>query len=49
MGGAYFQSRSELLSWLNATLKLEYTELQMAANGAAFCQIIDMMYPGKGI
>ena len=48
MGGAYFVSRSELLQWLNSTLHLDYTKLEMAANGAAFCQIIDRIYPGKG-
>lgn len=48
MGGAFFVSRTELLNWMNEVLQLNYTDLRQASNGAAFCQIIDAIYPGKG-
>eukprot|EP00770_Monocercomonoides_exilis_P009614 MONOS_9566.1-p1 / transcript=MONOS_9566.1 / gene=MONOS_9566 / organism=Monocercomonoides_exilis_PA203 / gene_product=Microtubule-associated protein RP/EB family member 1 / transcript_product=Microtubule-associated protein RP/EB family member 1 / location=Mono_scaffold00399:53938-55113(+) / protein_length=262 / sequence_SO=supercontig / SO=protein_coding / is_pseudo=false len=47
MEGAFFVSRTELVNWLNDILQLEYTKLDQAANGAAFCQIVDVIYPGK--
>lgn len=49
MGGAFFVSRTDLLNWLNEVLQLNYTDLKQAANGAAFCQVIDVIYPGKGL
>lgn len=49
MGGAYFISRTDLLNWMNDLLKLDYTKLEMASNGAAFCQILDIIHPGKSL
>ncbi|OHT07693.1 Microtubule-associated protein RP/EB family member 1B [Tritrichomonas foetus] len=40
-----FIGRTELLDWINDTLKLNYTKVEDCANGAAFCQIVDMVHP----
>ena len=48
MGGAFFVPRTDLLNWINDVLQLNYTDLKQVSNGAAFCQIIDVIYPGKG-
>jgi len=45
MEGAYFVGRSELLGWLNDLLQLNYTKVEQCANGAAYCQVMDSMYP----
>lgn len=44
---AYTTSRTELLDWLNSLLKLGYTKVEQCANGAAFCQILDCLFPGS--
>ncbi|CAH02437.1 microtubule-binding protein BIM1 [Kluyveromyces lactis] len=38
------ESRSELLSWLNDLLKLDYTKVEQCGTGAAYCQIMDSIY-----
>jgi RP/EB family microtubule-associated protein len=40
-------SRGELLDWLNTLLGIRYTKIEEASNGAAFCQIMDVLVPGK--
>lgn len=40
-------SRGELLDWVNELLDLHYTQVEDLCNGAAFCQILDVLYPGK--
>lgn len=49
MEGAFFVSRTEILNWLNDILNIGYSKLDQAANGAAFCQVLDEIYPGKGL
>ena len=49
MSGAYFVSRKDLLTWVNTLLEVNYPKVEQMSNGAAFCQIVDAMYPGKGI
>ncbi len=39
--------RKELLDWLNGILEIEYTKVEQVASAAAFCQLMDAMYPGK--
>lgn len=38
--------RQALLDWLNESLTLSYKKVEETANGAAFCQIVDMVHPG---
>jgi len=47
IGNAKFVSRGELLIWLNDLLKLDYTNVEQISNGAAICQIFDVIYPGS--
>jgi len=47
MDAAYFVGRNELLNWLNELLVLGYTKVEQTASGAAHCQIMDAIYPGK--
>ncbi|XP_008808054.2 microtubule-associated protein RP/EB family member 1B-like [Phoenix dactylifera] len=46
MDSAYFVGRSEILSWINATLQLSLTKVEEAASGAVQCQMMDMVHPG---
>ncbi len=45
MDAAFFVGKNELLSWLNELLQLNYTKIEQCANGAAYCQIMDAIYP----
>ncbi len=47
MDPAYFVGKNELLSWLNELLKLNYSKVEQCNTGAAYCQIIDAVYPVK--
>jgi RP/EB family microtubule-associated protein len=38
--------RKELIEWLNELLGLNYVNVEDAANGAAFCQVIDVVHRG---
>jgi RP/EB family microtubule-associated protein len=40
------ESRTELLTWLNELLQLNYTKIEQCGTGAALCQIMDSIYPG---
>ena len=46
MDGAFFVPKSELLSWVNNLLCLNVSKVEQMASGAAYCQIMDVMYPG---
>ena len=45
MDPAFFVGKNELLTWLNELLQLNYTKVEQCANGAAYCQIMDALYP----
>lgn len=49
MTGAYFVGRKEILDWVNKLLQLKpaYAKIEECCNGAAYCQILDSMAPGK--
>eukprot|EP01112_Ceratiomyxa_fruticulosa_P004659 TRINITY_DN151_c0_g2_i1.p1 TRINITY_DN151_c0_g2~~TRINITY_DN151_c0_g2_i1.p1 ORF type:complete len:283 (+),score=85.87 TRINITY_DN151_c0_g2_i1:167-1015(+) len=47
MDAAYFVGRVELLNWLNDLLQLGYTKVEQTCSGAAHCQVMDAVYPGK--
>ena len=49
MGGAFFVSRTDIINWINEVLQLNYTDLKQISNGAAFCQIMDVIYPNSGM
>ncbi|ORZ02698.1 calponin homology domain-containing protein [Syncephalastrum racemosum] len=38
------ESRTELLAWLNDLLQTNYTKVEQAGTGAAYCQIFDSIY-----
>ncbi|KAG2461827.1 DNM3B methyltransferase, partial [Polypterus senegalus] len=40
-------SHAELLVWFNETLNTEFTMIQQLSSGAAFCQLMDYIYPGS--
>nr|XP_046252388.1 uncharacterized protein LOC124063104 [Scatophagus argus] len=37
----------ELLVWLNETLQTGFTKLEQVCTGAAFCQLMDWLFPGS--
>lgn len=45
MDAAFFVGKNELLTWLNELLQLNYSKVEQCANGAAYCQIMDAIYP----
>lgn len=45
MDGAYFVSRTDILSWINSSLQLNVTKVEEAASGAIHCQLMDSVYP----
>lgn len=40
-------SRHEMLSWVNGTLMSNFTKIEELCTGAAYCQFMDMLFPGK--
>ncbi|KAF6154659.1 hypothetical protein GIB67_000543 [Kingdonia uniflora] len=46
MDAAYFVGRSEILTWINATLQLNISRVEEAASGSIQCQMMDMTHPG---
>ena len=40
-------SRGELLSWVNELLKTNLTKIEQLGTGAIYCQLTDVLYPGK--
>ena len=47
MEGAFFVSKGELIAWLNDILKLNITKVENMASGAAYCQLMDILFPGS--
>uniref|UniRef100_A0A023F776 Microtubule-associated protein RP/EB family member 1 n=2 Tax=Triatoma infestans TaxID=30076 RepID=A0A023F776_TRIIF len=39
-------SRHEMLAWVNDCLQSSYTKIEELCTGAAYCQFIDMLFPG---
>lgn len=46
MEGAFFVSRSELLSWANSFFQLSLTKVEQCSNGCVYCHVIDACHPG---
>lgn len=39
-------SRHEMLNWVNDSLQAEYKKIEELSNGAAYAQLMDMVFPG---
>jgi len=40
-------SRSEMIEWVNGLLSLNYSKVEHLCSGAAYCQYMDMLFPGS--
>lgn len=40
-------SRHDMLSWVNSTLMSNFTKIEELCTGAAYCQFMDMLFPGQ--
>ena len=40
-------SRHDMLAWVNGCLQSNYGKIEELCNGAAYCQFMDMMFPGE--
>lgn len=40
-------SRGELLMWLNDLLNCNVTKIEQLGSGSVYCQLLDLLYPGK--
>lgn len=39
-------SRHDMLAWVNDSLQLNYTKIEQLCSGIAYCQFMDMLFPG---
>lgn len=39
-------SRHDMLSWINESLQMNFTKIEQLCSGAAYCQFMDMLFPG---
>ncbi|CAL8239683.1 unnamed protein product [Gadus morhua 'NCC'] len=39
-------SRHDMLAWVNDSLQLTYTKIEQLGSGAAYCQFMDILFPG---
>lgn len=39
-------SRHDMLSWVNNSLQSNFTKIEELCTGAAYCQFMDMLFPG---
>ncbi|CAF1555181.1 unnamed protein product [Adineta steineri] len=40
-------SRNDILQWINTALEANFTKVEDLCSGAAYCQFMEMMFPGK--
>ena len=40
-------SRHELLAWVNGSLSAQLTKIEHLCTGAAYCQLLDLLFPGS--
>ncbi|XP_054912969.1 microtubule-associated protein RP/EB family member 1-like isoform X1 [Poeciliopsis prolifica] len=40
-------SRHDMLVWINESLQMNLTKIEMLCTGAVYCQFIDMLFPGS--
>ncbi|XP_059775217.1 microtubule-associated protein RP/EB family member 1-like [Balaenoptera ricei] len=41
------RSRHDMLAWINESLQLNLTKIEQLCSGAAYCQFMDMLFPGS--
>uniref|UniRef100_A0AAR2LH66 Microtubule-associated protein RP/EB family member 1 n=1 Tax=Pygocentrus nattereri TaxID=42514 RepID=A0AAR2LH66_PYGNA len=39
-------SRHDMLAWINESLQMNLTKIELLCSGAAYCQFMDMLFPG---
>ena len=39
-------SRHDMLAWINDCLQSKYTKIEEMCSGSAYCQFMDMLFPG---
>lgn len=47
MEGAFFVSKNEIFNWINELLQVKVNRIEQFASGNLYCQILDVLYPGK--
>lgn len=47
MEGAFFVPKADLLAWVNGLLGLDLKQIEQLGTGAVYCQLLDVMYPGR--
>ena len=40
-------SRHDMLAWVNDCLSAKYTKIEEMCSGSAYCQFMDMLFPGE--
>ena len=40
-------SRHDMIQWINTSLSTHYKKIEELASGAAYCQFMDMLFPGQ--
>ena len=40
-------SRHDMLAWVNQSLDSRFTKIEEMCSGAAYCQFMDMLFPGE--
>ena len=40
-------SRHDMLAWVNQCLDSRFSKIEEMCSGAAYCQFMDMLFPGK--
>ena len=44
MENAYFTSKSEIIKWVNKTLKLNITKIEQTCTCVIYCQLLDSIF-----
>ncbi|XP_040008597.1 uncharacterized protein LOC120803781 isoform X2 [Xiphias gladius] len=47
LNAGHSYNRYELLAWLNETLQTGFTQVEQVCSGAAYCQLMDWLFPGS--
>ena len=40
-------SRHDMLAWVNQSLDANFSKIEEMCTGAAYCQFMDMLFPGE--